>query len=615
MWVDTASRKAVTVRLLGRDARGALFAAGRLIQLLTLRDGVVGLADDTRLATAPRYGMRGHQIGYRNKANSYDAWDVARYEQYVRDLIIFGTNSIELIPVIEIEDFVQGPHMQETVWDMTRDLSEMIGSYGLDVWLFLELQNLEDASMPAGELERRAQAELDKRRALFMSCPYLDAVMVPGGDPGHTPVEILMPWLERLAKVLHEVHPEATLWVSNQGFEHEKNDLFFDYLATKQPDGLEGVILGPWAKLSLKEMRERTPARYRMRRYPDITHNIKSQYPVPSWDRAFARTIGREGCNVRPRGEAHIHNLLAPYADGFVSYSDGMHDDANKVVWSAMGWDPDADVVEVLRAYGDVFFGEDQAEAVAQGLLMLEENWVGLAAENAGIDKTRAHWENLAAACGDDLDTNWRLQLHLIRALYDAYVREKVLAEEAYEAEAMAALARAGSTGVAPAIEAARAALAKADTPAGQDLRERMEALGLDLFRTIGSQLKVSEPYFASGASRGAIPRIPRCADEQPALARTGIRGHSRHARRRCPTGADRPHCELGRRGSGRVLRRSWPGRQTTPSCSPDHLGRRPGVCRGAPRRARRPRRPAAVVARPSLDPVRHAPCHALRRP
>ncbi|MHC4185389.1 MAG: glycoside hydrolase family 20 zincin-like fold domain-containing protein, partial [Planctomycetota bacterium] len=96
IWVDNKR-----VYLVGRDNRGALFAAGRLIRLLTMSKGKIGVSASLRLADAPEYPIRGHQLGYRGLNNTYDTWDLATYEQYVRDLIIFGTNAIELIPIFD----------------------------------------------------------------------------------------------------------------------------------------------------------------------------------------------------------------------------------------------------------------------------------------------------------------------------------------------------------------------------------------------------------------------------------------------------------------------------------------------------------------------------------
>ncbi len=52
--------------------------------------GHATLDDDFTVVTAPAYRLRGHQLGYRPKTNSYDAWDLPVWEQYIRDLAVFG---------------------------------------------------------------------------------------------------------------------------------------------------------------------------------------------------------------------------------------------------------------------------------------------------------------------------------------------------------------------------------------------------------------------------------------------------------------------------------------------------------------------------------------------
>ena len=61
------------------------------------------------LPRAPCMPMRGHQLGYRPKTNSYDGWTVALWEQYIRDLAVFGCNAIELIPP-RSDDAADSPH-------------------------------------------------------------------------------------------------------------------------------------------------------------------------------------------------------------------------------------------------------------------------------------------------------------------------------------------------------------------------------------------------------------------------------------------------------------------------------------------------------------------------
>ena len=87
------------ISITGADERGLMFGVGAV-----LRKAVFGRqtaeVDPKRIAgiAAPKYPMRGHQLGYRPKTNAYDAWDVGIWDQYIRDLAMFGTNAIELLP-------------------------------------------------------------------------------------------------------------------------------------------------------------------------------------------------------------------------------------------------------------------------------------------------------------------------------------------------------------------------------------------------------------------------------------------------------------------------------------------------------------------------------------
>src|ERR1051326_6792183 len=55
------------VFIIGNDSRGVLFGAGRLLRELRMQTGRISLRDDFHVATAPKYPLRGHQLGYRPK--------------------------------------------------------------------------------------------------------------------------------------------------------------------------------------------------------------------------------------------------------------------------------------------------------------------------------------------------------------------------------------------------------------------------------------------------------------------------------------------------------------------------------------------------------------------
>jgi len=481
---------------LGVDHRGVLFAAAHVLRSIDF-SADPALPAIAPVASAPVVPLRGHQMGYGDMNNTIDAWDLDSFDQYIRDLIVFGANAIELSPTID-PTARESVHMDSTMWARNIALSELIHAYGLEVWLWMSVQ--EDLTNLAAAGETRAAWA-----RLFAAMPHVDQVFVAGGDPGSNEPGLLMNWLAETAPALQGPHPGVGFWVSNQGFEPEENDTFFTYLQEHRPLWFAGAAFGPWAKISIQEMRERTPAQYPIRRYPDITHSVRCQYPVPEWDPAFALTLGRESFNARPRAMQQIHNTFMPYARGFVAYSEGVHDDVNKMLWSQYGWNPEADPAEVLAAYGRYFIGGKHGEGVAKGLLALEGNWVGPIAENTSIAPTAAHWRAMAAEGGKALKENWRFQMIYLRALYDDYVQKRSAAERAREEAAIASL-RADVAGDLPeAIRTARKALRDSGKhPELAPLRKELNKFGPALFRLIGIQLDVKR-FKAMNPERGAI--------------------------------------------------------------------------------------------------------------
>src|SRR5690242_294082 len=133
LYVEQAGASPV-IWIAGADARGTLFGAGRLLRELDWTQGDVWLGAPIDIATAPAYPIRGHQLGYRAQANSYDAWDAAQFEKYIRELTFFGINSIEGIP---FQDERPTPVMKAGRREMNKAIGEICHRYGLDYWLWL----------------------------------------------------------------------------------------------------------------------------------------------------------------------------------------------------------------------------------------------------------------------------------------------------------------------------------------------------------------------------------------------------------------------------------------------------------------------------------------------
>jgi hypothetical protein len=494
--VDRKTRRAPTVLVLGNDERGVLFGVGRLLRELRMSRSTLRLPADLKIETAPKVALRGHQLGYRPKTNSYDGWDVAMWEQYIRDLAVFGTNAIELIPP-RSDDADDSPHFALAKIDMMVEMSRIADEYGFDVWIWYPALD-KDYSDP-----KQVEFALNEWGEVFKRLPRVDAVMVPGGDPGHTQPKHMFALLEKQTANLRKYHPKAQMWMSPQGFVKEWMDEFYG-LMNAEPAWLSGIVFGPQVRDPLPTLRERLPKRYPIRRYPDITHSLRSQYPVPDWDVAHALTSERESINPRPLDEAIVFREEMPYATNFITYSEGANDDVNKIVWSGLGWDPGADVRQILREYSRYFIGDRYTDTFAQGLLALERNWRGPVATNASIYTTLQQFQALERdAAPRDLQ-NWRFQQALYRAYYDAYQRARRLFETELEETAIERLRDARQIGAANAMSEAAAILQRADREkAAGEWRERMYTLAEALFQSIHAQLSVAK-YQAIAVGRGA---------------------------------------------------------------------------------------------------------------
>jgi hypothetical protein len=373
---------------------------------------------------------------------------------------------------------------------------------------------------------------------VFRQLPRIDAVFVPGGDPGHTEPKVLMALLAKQAPALRRYHPQAQIWVAPQGFSQEWLDEFVQILTRDPawPNGvIYGVVFGPQIRISLAQLRAALSDNYPIRHYPDITHSRQCQYPVPDWDVAYALTEAREGINPRPLGQAQIFRALQEHTIGFITYSEGCNDDVNKIVWSALGWDPDADVTEVLRDYSRYFIGEEYADAFAQGLLALEQNWQGPLLTNESVYTTLQQFQSLERSASPQVRLNWRFQQALYRAYYDAYIRSRLLYETHLEERAMEALRHAGRTGSLVAMAESERILDQALLqPVAGDWRARVFELAEALFQSIRMQLSVPR-YQAIAVGRGAnLDTIDVALNNAPWLKRrfAEIRGLSEEADR-----------------------------------------------------------------------------------
>lgn len=484
-----------SIVITGKDARSILYGVGRFLRKAEMRNGQLSLPESAAISTAPTFPIRGHQLGFRPKTNSYDAFSVKQFDQYIRELALFGANSIEIMPP-RTDDDDTSVHMKLRPEKMIIEQSKICKAYNLDVWMWYPNMGPDYSNRDS------LKNEIQERMEIFASLPKVDHVFVPGGDPGDVEPDVLFSWLGKVALTLRQFHPAAKIWVSPQVFRPTQKwfDDFYKHVNSDYP-WFGGVVFGPWVKIPVEELRKQVKSSIPIRLYPDITHTYTSQYPVPDWDVAYTMTLGRECVNPRPVDEKHIHNLYAKYASGSISYSEGTNDDVNKFVWSDQDWNPETPVIETIRDYSRLFFGTDIAEAAAQGIMNLEKNFRGPLLGNKTVEQTLMQWQDIERKAAPELTLfNFRFQMCLILAYYDALIQRRLIHETALESRAREILQNATSETIASAMQQAKQILEQAKTePVGLWLKEKCNVLADSLYSTIGAQLTVQKHGGVSG--------------------------------------------------------------------------------------------------------------------
>ncbi|TSA37366.1 MAG: hypothetical protein D4R64_05785 [Porphyromonadaceae bacterium] len=163
IYLDKSNGKEI-LWLIGADDRGVVFAVGQFLRTAELSRNKISFNKINEIATSPVYSIRGHQLGYRNTANSWDAWTVSQFDKYIRELALFGSNCIENIP---FQDSPPGPNMKVPRDEMNSKMSEICNQYGLDYWVWTPADvDLAD--------QAKFKAEVEKHAGLYKNCPRLD---------------------------------------------------------------------------------------------------------------------------------------------------------------------------------------------------------------------------------------------------------------------------------------------------------------------------------------------------------------------------------------------------------------------------------------------------------
>lgn len=465
--------------------RSLIYGFFRILRKCKVEDGSLILIKNITGDYSPAISLRGHNLSFTEGNNTCDAWNKEQYRTYILELMAFGMNTAEDSYCVKN---IRTPLMKMDFREALETISEICVEFDLDVMLFYPL----DKKFTDDET---AQKTVDELKGL----PRLDYLFLPGGDPGNLQAKPFIERCKKIKKALSAVYPDIKLYPSAQA-PHEFPDWGknFKEAIADEPDELSWVVFGPNHAMPLDELRRSVPMKYPLMQYADITHNVRCETPVhflrDDWHYTWAATLSREAVNPRPREYKLLHQRTRQYLDGNVPYSEGVSDDVNKTVWSALDFDFDADLRETLTDYARLYMPEVPSEECADLIFGLELNWESPAEESFSTEAVFRGFDEILKKA-PSLYENWRFTLLYFRALCDKIVRDRRIFELALIEEADFEI-RQGS------LEKASGILSADFSAEYKANRQKLFTLGEKLYSLIGIQLDVDN-FHGKSAERG----------------------------------------------------------------------------------------------------------------
>ncbi len=157
---------------------------------------------------------------------------------------------------------------------------------------------------------------------------------------------------------------------------------------------------------------------------------------------------------------AKIIEIQAPSSIGCGCYSEGVNDDVNKYVWTALHWGNDekgplsnasheTQIQALLIQYSSFLVGltnRSQAELLAEGILCLESNWHEPLRTSKSVQKSISIFDKIEENLTPLNRKNWRLNLLFLRVCHDAFLYSRLRQETSATASALLALSTASSS-------------------------------------------------------------------------------------------------------------------------------------------------------------------------
>lgn len=490
--VQRVGRRDLPTVIIVGSARGCLYGVGAFLRAVDLsRAAKVGIPY-LKLSSGPAFPVRGSELKFWQEQRAAHCemglWSLEQWEEQIAELALWGINLVRRRLLYSAFDtwldeqewmIEDGPG--KIGWEMEKEINRIIHDYGLQVGISYPPNTIATAAArdewhPGSMWPRLACPSLPaahdrmlyERLSMFRELEYIDHLFIPSYNVGGCECENCRPWsrtylelVNDTARFLHRYHPDARIWISNQGFSTEENEWLWEKLSGEGPEWLQVVEYGPTAygflpgggpatpargsasrhyptmgtlTRSLQEAARRIPVDYTLVLGPDVTHTFQPQYGLEQIDPALLWLHTYESPFARPMGYHEVFRATAAASAGVALYSEGLYDDVNKALWAEWTWSPDLSPRGAALAYAHWWFGEGAAQFVAEAIVLSEANWETPLRGNDQVEQVVLQLDQAEMRIPPHLkEGNWRWTMWRLRGLLDLLVQQKLtLADETH---------------------------------------------------------------------------------------------------------------------------------------------------------------------------------------
>jgi F5/8 type C domain len=261
---------------------------------------------------------------------------------------------------------------------------------------------------------------------VFAAFPKVDMILSWPYDHGGCACEACRVWggngfmkaSKQLSDIYRQRFPNGKVLVSTWWFDYhrERGDFrtFFDYLETKQPDWIDGIVGGkasPYQRLFERPLHKRYPLVW----FPEI-----SMHKMSPW--------GEHGANPLPAFCAEKMTEMRGKIAGAWPYSEGRYEDLNKFLWTRYYWNTGCEVDKSLKEYAHYYLSPEVADEAITLFHLLERThkrnkWK---VQNlAQADEAFAITERIDKRLPEWSRKSWRWRIIYIRAAIDSILKNQ----------------------------------------------------------------------------------------------------------------------------------------------------------------------------------------------